>query len=901
MHPSNDPTQSVSSADLAPRAPEPPAPIKHAMGTAPDDGGAGPGSFGAAGGGAPPADDGNFKRGRFKPAAIGVGLLIVAGGGFALWRGMKSEQAVMSADQIGKEKKDIFVLPKGDALSRWKKWASQSDAPYELRAEALTQLAYAEDEQIVSLATDALKGDKRVAGTAAQVLAFLGSPKADSAKGALLEALKTADESNRPQIVWALVALKEPQAFKAAMEEFRKGHLATVERLGGGKAYDAELLAGLVSLDELAKMADDESAGVRQMVATALSRNAEPKFTDTLVKLVRDKDPEVGREAANGLGKIADEKAKPALIEALGKADKESRTKFLEALRNGIGGEGLVLALDSVTSEKPETVWFQYRQVFDMLEWLADPRAGDALVKWVEAKPRPVHWVGEVGLRLAEIGDVRAAKYIGLRMKSEPGELYKLENFWEADEGGHLSRTDLPRVKGSRMLADLAVIQPGSHDKLKADAEDAVLAWIKSRPQPHANGLRFLAAVQSQKALEPLRDWAFPKDPLPKEGQQPPFPTAFETAQSALRYVGYAKDEASFQKLLDQLKRKKEKKMNITQAGLEGAGLAMLGMSLRAVAVGASEGLAHLGKVDACKPLMEFIEDETWHEEARFAAATALAWSADDKVMAEVVKKVKEFSAKKDPLKQLIASMYASTLTLHPTPSAVPELVELLKPEVELGLRISAARAIGVTGFDAAVEAKLFEKMTKDDLRNQAALAILMGGTPEAAARAMALYADVAPEAIDDLKDHYYRAFGFWSDADFKRGALYRYVANAVAISRMKIRDVPQDWAKQRLGSQFDNLKFDNGPHSETRVVLRYRLREAAKSNDAAVRKGAIMTLQFMKEQGTLMALRYEKGETGELARKAFFELLNPKFVQAEDLSKFAPKGGKDTVNVNLK
>jgi len=36
-----------------------------------------------------------------------------------------------------------------------------------------------------------------------------------------------------------------------------------------------------------------------------LSRNAEPKWTSTLVKLVKDSDPEVGREAANGLGRIA--------------------------------------------------------------------------------------------------------------------------------------------------------------------------------------------------------------------------------------------------------------------------------------------------------------------------------------------------------------------------------------------------------------------------------------------------------------------------------------------------------------------------------------------------------------------------------------------------------------------
>jgi hypothetical protein len=121
---------------------------------------------------------------------------------------------------------------------------------------------------------------------------------------------------------------------------------------------------------------------------------------------------------------------------------------------------------------------------------------------------------------------------IGERMMLDPTKLYEQQRFWEADEGGHLSRTDLPRVVGARMLADLAVMYPDKRAELAAP-RTGVLAWISDKPQPHANGLRFLAGIKSKKALEKMRDWAFPKDELPKEGQQPPFPPAFETAQSA--------------------------------------------------------------------------------------------------------------------------------------------------------------------------------------------------------------------------------------------------------------------------------------------------------------------------------------------------------------------------------
>jgi hypothetical protein len=81
------------------------------------------------------------------------------------------------------------------------------------------------------------------------------------------------------------------------------------------------------------------------------------------------------------------------------------------------------------------------------------------------------------------------------------------------------------------------------------------------------------------------------------------------------------------------------------------------------------------------------------------------------------------------------------------------------------------------------------------------------------------------------------------------------------------------------LMKQFDNLIFDNGPHSFTRVVLRSRLFQMAKGDDAAKRAGSIRALKFMSEQGVLLALRDQNGPGGEQARAAYFELMNPKVV----------------------
>ena len=839
------------------------------------------------------------KRRGIKPVMVLLALLVAGLGAGLIWFGLHSEQKKMTVEQRMEEQKNIFVLPAKDQVPRWRHWATETEN-VELECEAMSQLAFLKDPEGIKLAIQSLsQPEHKVHGTAAQVLAYYGSPAADGAKPALLKALETADDSDRRQIVWALVALKEPTIFTKALELYRSGELTTVQRLEGGGAFDPEMIAALVSLDDLAKLADDSSSSVRQLVAKILSDNAGPKWTSTLVKLVQDKEQVVAQEAASGLGRIADESARGPLLEALRKADKDSRTKFLEAMRDGIGGEGLVLALDTVVKEPEATNWFQTKQLFDMLSILADPRAGDALIAWVEkAKPHP-HWRAEAGIRLVEIGDIRGAKYIAERMGLEGKDIYQQEKFWQADAGGHLLKGDLQRIVGMRMLADLPLMYPDKKAEVAEIAAEPVMKWLTNRPQPHANGLRFLAQADVKSALPKIREWAFPKDPLPAEGAQPPFPPAFETAQSALRYLGRMHDTESFDKIVEEFGRKKDKKMDITEEGLMGAGLAMLGMALRAVAYGASDALAEWGEVDNVAriedKLYDFIEDPLWHTDPRLAACNALAWIGNDKTMKKVAEKVSKFAADKDPKQQLIGACYAQALARRPSAELVPMLVDLLRPEMAINVRDSIGYAIGVAGIEpgSAAEQKLFELLKNPEVRNGAALALVLGGTEDTAARTVAMYADFGKEALDQFKDIYFIAFGYWTDKDLDRGNLFRWVRNAEAISRVKIGDAPQEWANQRLRAQFDSLQWDNGPHSETRVVLRHRLIKMAKEGTPEQKAGAIQTLKFMREQGPLMALRHEKGETGAMAGKAFHELMNPRLAEQEDLSKFKKEKDK--------
>jgi HEAT repeat protein len=860
-------------AKISPAVSRPPLPAVMAAKWPPDDDI--PGAPRMPGGGVPAgfdSGDGNFKKGRFAPMAILVGLLAV--GGFAAFMliGGKQDSERLTIEQGEDTKKAIFVLPKQEQLPKWEEWAA-SDKSEEVRAEALKQLAFAKDPAGVKLAIDALSvPSDPLQGMAALALAEYGRPLGEPARDALLAALKKAGPGAKPQIAWSLVVLGEPRAFDDIMVLYRAGSLSQVQRLNGGSAFDPNRIVQLVSLDKLASMAGDESPAVRQLVATILSQNAEPKWTDTLIKLVQDKDPEVARQAAPGLGKIGEPSARGPLVTALKTADKDSRNKFLEALRDGIGTDGLVLALSSIVTDDPTLAYYQKKQIFDMIDKLNDPRGGNALYEFLNSKPH-MHFQTRAAVALAQIGDIRGIPTLAKRLRMDPLKLYTDQNDWEM----MLKRDDNERVVAARMIADLAMLHPDKRQVIAEQAEDGVIFWIHEMPSPHANGLRALAAMESTKDISALRKWSNPNDPLPKEGQQPPMPEEWVVAQSALRYVGWLKDAPSWDVLIKSLTRR-PKDEDVTMDGLLQGGVAILGMSLRAIGVGASDGLSEWRDRRAFKPLMDYIEDPKNNEQSRGSACAALAWVAEKEDFLEIAKKIAEYKGNEKP-DEVRRACLLEALIQRPVPGTAGALISLMTPQSAVETRHQVARAIAKGGFDAGVEAQLFAMLNDDAMMNDAALALILGGTPETAKRTVAMYANKRKEALQELGDLWYQSFGYWSQEDLESGLLFKFVDNADAISQLEINKTSQEWARVMLMKQFDNLIFDNGPHSFTRVVLRSRLYAMAKGDDANKRAGAIRTLKFMSEQGVLLALRDESGPAGELARNAYFELMNPKAV----------------------
>ncbi len=863
----------------------------------PPAGGAGmPGGGSAPGGGGfvPPSPygtpDGDFKRGRFNPAVIIIGVLVVAALVVFLIIGFKKDAERVAVPDAMKTIKELYVRPKQEQIPEWRKWAATVDVSAELKREALKQLAWMKDPEGVTLAAAALRDlNEGVQGDAATALAAYGLPMAEGAKPALAAALKVVGPGAKPQVAWALVELGDPSSLDQIMVLYRMGHLSQVQRLGGGTAFDADKLAALIGTEKLATMAGDESGAVRQLVATVLSRVAEPRYTDVLIKLLGDTDQEIARQAAPGLGKIGDERSRTPLLEALRKSDKESRAKYLDALRDGIGAQGLVLALDSITKESEKSAWYQTRQIFELLDKLNDPRVGQWLMPFLETKPH-IHWQTRAATTMARVGDPRSVPTLAKRLRMDPLKIYSDQYDWEME----IKRDDQERVIGSRMIADLAQLNPGKRDEMRQQAEDALIFWIHEMPSPHANGMRALAALGSTKDIEALRKWANPDVKLPLEGQQPPMPEEWVIAQSALRYEGWLKDERAwnvFEKMLE----KRPKEIDVTMESLMQGGLAILGMTLRAVGKGAAEGMSEWGDPKGFKPLLKYIEEPKNNEQSRMDACAALAWVGSDADLLTVAKKIQDYDGQQKS-DQFRRACLLETLISRPVPGTAQALLGLLKIDSAIETRHQVARAIGKAGLTDDVAAKLFELMKDDVLVNDAGLALILGGTPEIAARAVAMYGKIygdkdSKPRLEELQELWYRTFGYWSKDDLEKGRIFNWVDNAVAISHVEINQTPQEWATGLLMKQFDNLDFDNGPHSFTRVVLRHRLWQMART-DEAKREAAIRTLLFMKEQGILIALRDEEGIVGKLGREAYHTLMNPKVLEGmkaiED-----DKGGK--------
>lgn len=624
-----------------------------------------------------------------------------------------------------------------------------------------------------------------------------------------------------------------------------------------------ESLGRLETVADLKPHVADPRVEARRIVAQRLAAVGGTAAVQPLSSLADDRDPLVAMHALTALSLLGDGSYREVAAQTLSRKGDSEYEELVQICKEQLGAPDLLTLLLGLP-ENPRTRWYRQKAVFDALEQLHDPRALKGLLEFTEQKPHP-HYEFRAAAELAQLGDPRAVPLLARRLRKSALELYSDQYDWELV----LKRYDSERVSAARLIADLAVLHPDRVASFRSDSEGALLFYVKDMPSPHANGMRALAALGSQQVLSDLRAWAFPGSPLPKEGQQPPMPEEWIVAQSAQRYIGALRDPSSFQPLIANLKARPAH-IDVTMEALWTGGTAILGMSLRAIGVGAAEGLSEWGDPRAFQPLLAYVRDPKNNEQSRQAACTTLAWLARDRETTRLLDEIVRLKSTTKP-DEFRRQCLLDGLAYRTTHVDSLRLLPLLEPHQPHELRATAARVMGRAGLFTKLENEVRTRTSSDVSGPDAVVVLVLGGTPETAVEAVQrqIRDREAPRRI--VATGVMHALDYLSREDIDQGFLFRVLGNIDALAA-----AGHDWVQSAAIRGLSRVEYDNGPHSLTRPVLRYRLRQMAQASDAAQRQQAIRALWYLRERRTLLALADSPNPDAELARTQAELLLKP-------------------------
>ncbi len=663
--------------------------------------------------------------------------------------------------------------------------------------------ARAQDDEGLKLATAALKSksaEERMRGLAA--LLEYEPVKLAPLFEAIAERVTHAEGAGeKAAAAWALVRAGDVRVAAAALALHDSGELTHVKKLDGSAAFDAVVFAKLLAA---ATVSEDLARSRRMVMAGALAA-----------------------------------------------ADAKTRAVIVRALTEDSGDGAILAAAAEALDPSKDFAVLEY--LFQRLHAVPDPRAAPALAHYADHATHP-HFRTEAAFRLAELGDMRAAPHLAWRLGEDPTKIY--------DAGDPnvvpLRRDDRERVSCARMLAELALMHPEARVQLREMVEAPVTAWMHAHPQPHANALRLLVAVESPQAAPLLRTLADPHDAIPGSGA-PSFPEAYASAQSALRYLGRSHDASAFATLAKQLARKPAAFDASLDALMQG-GHAIEGMVYRALTAGAAQGFAELGDAKAIPLLVKLADDGRSSEAARIEACNAVGALAEGPARRDIVSKVRAFGV--DRKRELERSCWLLGLSQRPNSRDDAALVSLLAPKLEPEARHQTARLLGQGGLAASERTRLIEMLKDKTLVHDAALALLFGGDEPSVAKVFAAYeasdteGAAAPPPLEPLRQLYAQSVPTFTEDFYDSGALARIATLAVAARSVTFRGAKQEWVLQGLSYQLrQSGEFETGPHTTTRVRLRAKLIADAKTEDTKKRDDALLVLWVLGERAVLDSL----------------------------------------------
>lgn len=741
-----------------------------------------------------------------------VGFLLLASGiglgGFSYWRHTVNEEQWAAYRRLHNDPSEGGAEDLEDFLRQVRGMLEARPVDNDLRFELMTELEEHRDAEAVPLLTTLIDEPGVIRAHAARALSAIGSPDADAAKPALLRALPSCTAADRVPVVWALAVLNEPAAADAIVTEFANGSLQHMD------GFDPRIISRVLGPTRLASetLTHHETAGVRNLVAQALSEIGTPEVVDPLASMLEDEDDNVRRNAAAGLGRIGDPRAAQALFAAV-RANASMRVAVNDALRRSTGARGLAVLLAEARDE------VERADLATMLRNTHDPAAADALASLLTDTSETIRIEAAHGL--AEVGDARAVPVL-LDLAASPS----LET----------ARDALDQLK--------IVTAPGAAERLipLLDGDE----WIARR----SGVLRALGITGSTDAGRAMMSHL--------EGDD------MSSAGIALAELGY---DPAFDTLLRLIPRGRDDDYS-RYDGMAGV-LLEPQFNVRTAAV---RSIGRFGRPDpdAVEALVTVIEDPQDDVRLRSDAGTALGAIADDTVLEMIIGKIQQTD-----LDEAARRYYLNALWQHPSRALAGRLLDLIEnPTTPPDVRRPAAIAVGYTA-DPANDERLVRLLANEDTVRDGAFAILLGGS-EAAATALLQAIVASPDLRDALTQAITNSETPWFNlirADtWDSGEIYRRLRVArvldTAAGEQRFGLVWSETITRLQGG------WDGHDGLSVRDVRR-RLYADLTGEDAGLRSLAAEVLGSMNEIGLLMAARDSGGNGAEEARNRLRTLNN--------------------------
>lgn len=355
-----------------------------------------------------PLDDNEFKQLKRRSPFFYLGVLVVLAGigvlVYFMWQSTGAEQENWADYDAAME------LPVEQRVVKMREIAKNA-ASRKVRQEAILELRDQKDAGAVPVLIEALSDSNELRRAAAQALAAIGPPAADSAKNALAQTLPETNEIDRTWVAWAMAVLGDPRCFDALLEEFRAGR---IQRMPD---YDPAVVARVAGKDRLVALVGHADKAVRQFAAVQLGEVGGADVVEPLIRLLGDNDPDVVKAAGASLGRIDDPRVGDALVGAI-LAKPDLRESLLQEVQTAVGAPGIsqVLAKSGDNNVRYSIV--------RMLSELKDPRGNDALVQELgRTGPDLADERNLIVNTLIEAGDARVVPVLVENLRSDEDEV----------------------------------------------------------------------------------------------------------------------------------------------------------------------------------------------------------------------------------------------------------------------------------------------------------------------------------------------------------------------------------------------------------------------------------------------------------------------------------------------